>query len=249
MQLSQNESAQLGMNKTGIATAPRLSKEMIDSSSDISVSAGGNLTPDDLRAEYIQRGAKVGSVPPPVSVKGMAKSALQALKGEKATVLVDKLAERLAFERSGTRLYEALIAKCRATGNSASSATLQKLEHICKEELNHFLMLWNCIEKLGADPTVQTPSADIAAVASQGIPKVVLDPRTTVAQCLEAIMAAELIDYDAWERLTELAQGFDQTEMVAQFQEALAQEKEHQIIIRDLLTGDIRAEAGISAHG
>jgi ferritin-like protein len=149
----------------------------------------------------------------------MAKLALQALKGEKATVLVDKLAERLAFERSGTRLYETLIAKCHATGNSGSSATLQKLEHICKEELNHFHMLWECIEKLGADPTVQTPSADIAAVASQGIPKVVLDPRTTFAQCLDAIMTAELIDYEAWERLTELAQGFDQTEMVQQFRQ------------------------------
>jgi hypothetical protein len=48
-------------------------------------------------------------VPPPTSMKGMAKSALQALKGEKATVLIDKLAERLAFERTGTRLYETLI--------------------------------------------------------------------------------------------------------------------------------------------
>jgi rubrerythrin len=245
--MSRNESAEMGMNKTGMATAPRLSKEMVESSSDVAVTADGNLTANDIRAEYIQRRAKVGSVPPPASLKGMAKSALQALKGEKATVLIDKLAERLAFERSGTRLYEALIAKCNALGNSTSD-TLQKLEHICREELNHFHMLWECIEKLGGDPTVQTPSADIAAVASQGIPKVLSDPRTTFAQCLEAMMTAELVDYDAWDRLTELAEGFNQSEMVEQFREALAQEKEHQIIIRELLAAETKVEAGISVH-
>ena len=146
-------------------------------------------------------------------MKGMAKSALQALQGKKATLLVDKLAERMAFERSGVRLYEALMLKCRAAANGDSSAALARLEHICNEELEHFHMLWGCIEQLGADPTAQTPSADVSAVASQGIPKVLLDPRTTFPQCLEAVLTAELVDCDAWERLTELAEGFKQTEM------------------------------------
>lgn len=245
--MGHNESVEMGMNKTGMATAPRLGKEMIQSSSEVSVVGNGAASPDDIRLEYIHQGAKIGSVPLPLSVKGAATAALQALKGEKPTVLIDKLAERLAFERSGVRLYEALMLKCEAFGNSEKGATLQKLEHICSEELEHFHMLWNCVEQLGGDPTVQTPSADIAAVASEGIPKVLLDPRTTFAQCLEAIMTAELVDGDAWERLAELAHGFNQTEMVEQFRQALAQEKEHQVIIRDLLTVEIKEEAGIGA--
>jgi hypothetical protein len=64
-------------------------------------------------------------VPPPTSMKGMAKSALQALKGEKATVLIDKLAERLAFERTGTRPYETLIQKAQAINSADRSATVQ----------------------------------------------------------------------------------------------------------------------------
>jgi hypothetical protein len=72
-------------------------------------------------------------------MKGMAKSALQALKGEKATVLVDKLAERLAFERTGTRLYETLIQKAQAVNGADRSATVRELERICREELNHFI--------------------------------------------------------------------------------------------------------------
>ncbi|HEX2230491.1 MAG TPA: ferritin-like domain-containing protein [Candidatus Binatia bacterium] len=244
--MSRDASAEMGMNKTGMGTAPRLSKEMVQSSSEVAVSGNGGITAGDLRLAYIQQGAKVGSVPPPSSVKGMAKSALQALKGEKATVLIDKLAERLAFERSGTRLYEALMLKCNAFDGADRAATIAKLEHIYKEELEHFHMLWECLETLGADPTVQTPSADVAAVASQGIPKVLLDPRTTFAQCLEAIMTAELVDGDAWERLTELAEGFNQTEMAEQFRQATRHEKEHQVIIRELLRQETNGEAGIS---
>jgi bacterioferritin (cytochrome b1) len=236
----------MGMNKTGIATAPRLSKEMIESSRDFPITGADGVTPDDLRLEYIKLDAKIGSVPPPASIKGVTTTALQALKGEKAAVLIDKVAERCAFERTGTRLYEALILKCKAAKTAAGDGTLEKLERICAEELNHFQMLWECIESLGADPTVQTPSADVAAVASQGIPKVLLDPRTTFGQCLEAILIAELVDNDAWERLIDLAEGFNQMELAERFRRALAQEEEHLLTIRDCVADAIENEAGIS---
>jgi hypothetical protein len=60
-------------------------------------------------------------------------------------------------------------------------------------------------------------------------------------------MTAELVDGDAWERLTELTEGFNQTEMAEQFRQAIRHEKEHQVIIRDLLRQEIKGEAGISA--
>jgi rubrerythrin len=241
--MSRDESTEMGMNKTGIGTAPRMSKEMIESSQEAILPRDGALTAENARMEYIQQGAKVGSVPPPLSAKGMAKSVLQAIQGKKATVLIDKLAERLAFERSGVRLYESLMLKCKAAGGADGS--MAKLEEICSDELRHFHMLWACIEKLGGDPTVQTPSADTAAVASQGIPMVLADPRTTLPQCLEAILTAELADCDAWERLTELAEAFNQKEMGEQFAQALAQEKDHRVFIRDLLERELRNEAGV----
>jgi tRNA isopentenyl-2-thiomethyl-A-37 hydroxylase MiaE len=242
--VAKTESAELGMNKTGIGTAPILSKEMIESSRSGPVSARDSITPADLRAEYIREGQSIGSVPPPTSMKGMAKSALQALKGEKATVLIDKLAQRLAFERTGTRLYETLIEKAQAINTADRSAMVQELEQICREELNHFHLLWTCIERLGADPTVETPSADVSALASQGIPKVLADPRTTLGQCLEAILIAELVDNDAWERLIALAHGFNQTDMVDQFRVALIQEADHLAFVRRCLTEEINREAG-----
>lgn len=246
--MSQNDSAAMGMNKTGIATAPLMSKEMIESSDQTGLLVDGAVTAEDIRMPYMERRSKIGSVPPPLSIKGMASTALEALKGQKASVLVDKLAERLAFERSGARLYEALILKCRASEGAENTGARERLEHIRGEELEHFHMLWECIEKLGADPTVQTPSADVAAVISRGIPQVLLDPRTTFGQCLEAIMTAELVDADAWERLTELAEGFKQTEMAEKFRLALEQEKQHQIIIREFLSQEVAGEAGVAVH-
>jgi rubrerythrin len=243
--MSKDQISEIGMNKTGISTAPHMSKEMIASSNDFPVAQDGTTTADDFRMQYMGQGVTIGSVPPPMSIKGMAKSALQAVQGKKAILLVDKLAERLAFERSGVRLYEALMLKCRAAGGDGA-ATISKLEHICREELEHFQMLFGCIEQLGGDPTVQTPSADVAAVVAQGIPKVLLDPRTTFPQCLEAILTAELVDCDAWERLTELADGFNQTDMAKKFRQALAEEDEHRMIVRGLVEEQTKNEAGVA---
>jgi hypothetical protein len=50
----------MGMNKTGMGTAPRLSKEMVQSSSEVAVSGNGGITPEDLRIAYIQLRATVG---------------------------------------------------------------------------------------------------------------------------------------------------------------------------------------------
>jgi len=82
---------------------------------------------------------------------------------------LDKLSERLAFERTGVRLYEALLNKCQTLGESAPGSTLEDIEHIGSEELEHFLLINNVIEEIGGDPTVQSPSADVVGVASMGI--------------------------------------------------------------------------------
>jgi rubrerythrin len=245
--MAKKKSAEMGMNKTGLATAPNLSKEMIESSKSGAVSrSDGAISPDGVRADYIKEGATIGSVPPPTSVKGAGKTAVAALKGEKATVLLDKIGERLAFERTGTRLYEALLAKCKALGTTQGGVTPQELERICEEELEHFHMLWDCLKQLGADPTVEMPSADVSAVISEGIPKVITDSRTNMAQCLEAILAAELVDNDSWEMLMELADEFKQTEMAEKFRQALAEEQNHLIVVRDWLKHEIREEAQVT---
>jgi ferritin-like metal-binding protein YciE len=80
---------------------------------------------------------------------------------------------------------------------------------------------------------VQTPSADLAGVLSQGILEIVSDPSTTIAETLQAILNIELVDNDAWQMLIELAAELGQTKLEQQCRRALQEEQEHLIKVRD----------------
>lgn len=204
--------SEMGRNRTGIATSPKLTEEMIAGVNEFSPSpvGGDESVIAKIREDYARDAEPLGSVPPPMSVKGVAKAALRGVKGERPTQFVDKLGERLAFERTGVRLYEALISKFDVSGGFDGGPTRAELEQIQREEYEHFRMLVEAVEQTGGDPTVVTPSADLHATMSSGILAVMVDPRTSFAQCLEAALLAELADNAAWEALAELAsQGGD----------------------------------------
>jgi rubrerythrin len=159
----------------------------------------------------------------------MAQTGIRALGGGQPQLFMDKLGERLAFERTGTRLYEALVGKA-ADGNGArwkGGPTRADLDHIRSEEHEHARMLETVIGRQVSDTTVVTPSPNQQATASKGIPAVLADPRTNLLECLEAILVAELADNDCWTALVELAETAGDTEAVMQFTQALAQEREH----------------------
>ena len=211
-------------NRTGIQTAPELAEELIEGANGAPPSSEGGIQDiAEYRGEYITEGYPIGSMPMlPVSEEAEADEEEVGM-----AVLLDKLSERLAFERMGTRLYEALLNKVEMLGESEPGPTLEDIEHIGSEELEHFLLLNRTIEDLGGDPTVQSPCADVAGVASMGIMQVLTDPRTSLPQCLQAILTAELTDNAGWELLIKLADNLGQEEMKAEFEEALAHEEEH----------------------
>ena len=169
---------------------------------------------------------------------------LKALQGEKASVFVDKLGERLAFERTGARLYEIVLIKAEAYPSWPGGPSREELLEIQRDELSHFGLLQSCIEKLGADPTAMTPSADIAANLSKGIPQVLADPRTDLRQCLEGLLVAELADNACWESLIELAQEAGQDEMVRAFEAALQREELHLGRVKGWLKQGVAAALG-----
>ncbi|MFL5396104.1 MAG: ferritin-like domain-containing protein, partial [Myxococcales bacterium] len=94
---------------------------------------------------------------------------------------------------------------------------------------------------LGADPTAMTPSADVAQNLSQGIPKVLADPRTDLRQCLEGILVAELADNACWETLVELAQEAGQDDMASLFEAARQREELHLTRVKDWLRQGVSA--------
>lgn len=241
---------QTGTNRTGIQTSPidsRATEEGAESSPPTSL--GGESALAKVRLELARQADPVGSMPPPVTLKGIAKTAVTVLKGENPTPFLNKLGERLAFERTGVRLYEAVINKLPAfTGDGgARGPTIADLRAIQEDELRHVAILRHAIEKLGGDPTAMTPAADVAAVASGGVLQVVTDPRTQMAESLQALLVAELVDNDSWELLIQLARGLEQNDMAASFMQASDEEHAHLTRMRAWLMATVLDEAGVES--
>lgn len=232
----------LGMNRTGAQMSPLDTQKQIEAT---------ELFPADVPADGMQlfeerqqavvNADTVGSIPIPGSAKGMVKSALDKLRGHNPEVLMDKLGERLAFERTGVRLYDAMIVKA-CSANGGNLELTESLRQIQREEHEHMEMVRRAIETLGADPTSMTPCADVAGVKALGVMQVLTDPRTTVSQCLNAILTIELEDNDAWGLLIELTRQAGHPLIAKEFQQALDQEEKHLSMVRSYVRENLMAQ-------
>lgn len=239
----------LGMNRTGIDMSPVHSKQMLQVDAEIPQTTDGSSTRAGIENYFLENADPLGSVPLPGTVKGAAKSALKMTTGHHPEVFINKLGERLAYERSGVRVYQQLIAKCTHAADSLTPdlpLPIERLEEFCRQEEEHFDLLTQCLKKLGADPTAQTPDADASGVAASGMMKVITDPRTSVSQCLQAMLAIELADNAAWELLIKLAEDMGMKDMAEQFQHALQQEDIHLREVRDWYEKSVLGQAKIS---
>lgn len=236
----------MGMNRTGIDMSPNGAKEMTAAVREFPPSSTGNAQAlAELRSSYLSEAEPVGTVPVPGTVKGAAKAGMQKLMGRHAEVLIDCLGGRLAFERTGTRLYDALIGKFMVRQDEATMLSLDQLQQFRAEEAAHIGICWDALRKLGADPTCVTPMADTNAVASIGLMQIITDPRMTIAQSLHAIHVAELADNDGWVLLIKLAKEMGQDDLVTQFRQALHEEDRHLAALRQWMDRICLTEAGV----
>ena len=200
-------------NQTGIGGAPDRAARMAEATQEFPPSSqGSDLDLAMVRVTYAREAmSPSGDAMPPTA----------------PSLLMDKLGERLAFERAGTRLYEALLSKHDAEGSFEGGPSREDILEILSEELAHFRLLAEAIEGLGGDPTELTPSANLQLVASHGVGQVLTDPTTSLAQCLEAIAMAELTDNECWETLAGLAELAGNEGLATECEQALATEAEH----------------------
>lgn len=238
----------LGMNRTGIDMSPIHSKKMMQVEEGIPLTTNGSSTTDLIEDYFHENADPLGSVPLPGTLKGLAKTSLKMATGHHPEVFINKLGERLAYERAGVRIYQQLIAKYLHASADLSpdlQLPIDRMREFCQQEEEHFDLLSDCLKKLGADPTAQTPDADASGVAASGLMKVITDPRTSISQCLQAMLAIELTDNAAWELLVKLAEDLGMKDMAEQFQNALRQEDIHLQEVRDWYEKSVRVQMQI----
>lgn len=233
-----------GLNRTGLDMAPLSRDEMIEFARKeaSNVPAGSSTALDELRRSYALEADRIGSVPIPGKAKGMVNTMVDALKGTKASVLIDKLGERLAYERTGVRLYEAIIVKASAA-SSGPMLDISQLQRIRDDEESHFHMVAKYLTGLGADPTAMTPCADVSGVAAMGHLQVMTDPRTSVAQALNSLLMIEMGDNAGWELLIELAEASGHADMAQAFAVALETERQHMEMVKGWLREAVLEDA------
>lgn len=225
-----------GLNRTGMKASPIDAKRLLEVQELQTSMPRPPISADAMRAVYRREAEPMGSVPPPTNIRGVVGTATQALAGHKMHVLLDKLAERLAYERTGVRIYDAMLRKLVDVDPLPEGLSVAGLEEIRAEELAHFHMLAECIEKLGGDSTAMTPCANLVGVKGLGMVQAMNDPRLTIAQALDTLLGVEVMDVASWELLIELVDGFGLDEMASQFAAALAAENRHEATVRSWLT-------------
>lgn len=234
-----------GTNRTGMATHPIQSRQMLQVPDLTEPSSDGDgMAIAEVRMEYGREAEPGSTMPPPGSLKELVIDTAKILKGEKPMVFVDKLGERMAFERSGVRLYDGVISKFDTFGTWKGGPTREQLVEIRDDELAHMHLVKMVIDGLGSDSSAMTPSANLHATIAQGLPNVIADPRTDLRQCLEAILVAELADNNCWENLIDLAMSLGHDEIGVHFEAALANEQRHLRRVRHWITAAVMLDAG-----
>ena len=227
-----------GNNHTGLAPHPKERDDMMQGAREFKPTSSGG--PDEiarLRIAYARAGGPHGT---------MSAASVDAAR----LPVLDKLGARLQFERTGTRLYDALISKLDAYGGFDGGPTRSQLVEIRDQEHGHALLAQELIRALGGDPTMVTPCASLQATASRGIVDVLVDPRTSLIDCLETILVAELTDQDSWAALARSAEALGDTGMAAKITQAQQTELQHLKKLRGWLEAAdrIRAKAATEVH-
>jgi len=148
--------------------------------------------------------------------------------------LIDRLAERLVFERLAVELYEAAILRINASADVLVRRAAPTLARIRFEEHEHASWLERALAGAGASPSVETPRSALARIETEGIARVVRDARAPLGHVVQALLAAELVDHAGWHALLDLADEAEDDDAHEQLRRRLDEESTHLHAIRTI---------------
>lgn len=223
-----------GTNHTGLAPHGDVLAKMIEGANEFRpTSSGGPTGIAEARIDY----ARISEPPATMPSAPVTPAKLP---------LLDRLGARMQFERTGARLYDALISKLDAYGSFDGGPSRQELLQIRDQELSHALLTQELVASNGGDPTAIMPGANLQATASQGIACALLDPRTSLIDCLEAMLIIELIDQDSWSMLARTAEPHGDAAMIDKIMQAQKVELEHLAKLRGWLEAADQARSKVA---
>ena len=151
---------------------------------------------------------------------------------------IELLSERLAFERTGVKLYDRIVRKVidsrGGDGIDDSEEVAERLGVFRDEEQEHVDWLEERIRELGADPNEQTDRSILVQEESKGIVDVVLESERPLSEMLHALLTAELIDGTGWDLLVLTLSDEKLLESCRQYQR---EEQRHLTYVKRLVLG------------
>jgi bacterioferritin (cytochrome b1) len=145
--------------------------------------------------------------------------------------VIDVLTERLAFERSGVKLYERVIGVMRSSKDPNMERMLGPMVEHQTQEKEHEEWLEAQIRTLGGDAHGETEKSRLITRESQGI-EAVIKGDSQLPHLFHALLAAELVDNAGWDLSVQLADEAGDREAKRQFKKRLREEAEHLLFVR-----------------
>ncbi|RKG81780.1 hypothetical protein [Corallococcus terminator] len=176
---------------------------------------------------HLSRIAEASDVMPTTAFRERMSGALQVLKGGSPALFIDRLCERLAFERTSSRLYAGLLIKTHALGTYDGGPTPERLLELHNQELEHLGQVRDGLLRLGAPPSLRTPSGDVADSQCRGLIQAIDAPGATLMDALRVTLVSELINNAGWAMLVDLASELGPPELEQAFREVLLVESGH----------------------
>ena len=166
---------------------------------------------------------------------------MRKLAGKNVGRVIDLLNERLAFERTGVRIYDRMLLRMRLSEDRDVQRMVDRMQRYRDQEREHEEWLEDQIRGLRADDHVPTEKSVLVLAETQGIERVVhRDPR--LDHDFHALLAAELADTAGWDLLVRIAHEFGDREATREFRQRHREEQEHVLFVRKVVERFVKRE-------
>lgn len=155
--------------------------------------------------------------------------------------VIELLSERLAYERSGIKLYDAILKKVKRSRHTQLKKLVKELEEHRDQEVEHAEWCAENIRMLGGDPDARTERVMLVETEAQGIEQIILGD-APLSQMFHALNMAELGDNAGWAQLVGIAEQCGDEKAKKELQKRLRHEEEHLRLTHRILGMFVREE-------